>query len=189
MDQTLKLTAGQERFCDLYLSLGNASQAYKQAFACNKLKDTIVANRAGKLLQTPEIKTKIEELRRQLQSKATITKEHLLSELETIINAKVTNYLDFDGKDINYKDFSRLNEDKLKAIESIKHGKYGIELKLHNKSRAIERLSKMLGYEVPLKNEVTGTSLLPQRLDNIPTAELNNYHVILDKTNDSNQIL
>ncbi|MGE9616416.1 MAG: terminase small subunit [Solitalea-like symbiont of Acarus siro] len=184
MDQTIKLTPGRERFCELYLSSGNASQAYRQAFGCDKLKDGLIANRASKLLQAPQLQARIAELRQELQAKATINKEQLLSELEAIIKAKVTNYLDFNGTDINYKDFTTLQDEQLKAIESIKQGKYGIELKLHNKPWAIERLSKMLGYEAPVRKELTGsngTTLIPQQLSKLTTAELETYHAILEK--------
>ena len=54
---------------------------------------------------------------------------------------------------LSFKDFNELTESQVKAIESVKQGKNGIELKLHGKSWSIERICKMLGYDAPVKIE------------------------------------
>jgi len=48
-----------------------------------------------------------------------------------------------------------LTERQIKAIESIKKGKGGIELKLHGKSWTIDRICKMLGFDAPTKTALT----------------------------------
>ncbi|MGE9516505.1 MAG: hypothetical protein ACQPRJ_05245 [Solitalea-like symbiont of Acarus siro] len=53
------------------LTLRKTSQACKQAFNCYKRKDTIIANRAAKPAQTPQIQAGITKLRQQ-QTKANI---------------------------------------------------------------------------------------------------------------------
>jgi len=34
----MKLTIKQEKFCNLYIELGNASEAYRQSYNCEKMK-------------------------------------------------------------------------------------------------------------------------------------------------------
>ena len=40
--------------------------------------------------------------------------------------------------DVRFKPFDQLTENQLKAIESVKMGRNGIELRLHSKSWSIE---------------------------------------------------
>ena len=47
-----------------------------------------------------------------------------------------------------------LSNEQAKAIESIKQTKEGFELKLHGKNWSIEKVCKMLGFDVPVKVEL-----------------------------------
>lgn len=46
MDLTLK----QEKFCNYYLECGNASEAYRRAYSCDKMKSEIINIKACELL-------------------------------------------------------------------------------------------------------------------------------------------
>lgn len=151
-----ELSVKQENFCHFYIETGNASEAYRCAFNADNMKAESVAVEASKLLSNPNVALMVQELRNELIKCHDITKERILSELKAILGAKITDYLDFDGTNISFKDFKTLSEDKIKAIESIKEGKNGIELKLHGKSWTIDRICKMLGYDTPQRHEHTG---------------------------------
>lgn len=72
----MKLTLKQETFCKEYISNGgNATQAYKKAYDCKKMKETTINNNAYKLLQNNEIATRIKELKKPLQEKFEYTME------------------------------------------------------------------------------------------------------------------
>lgn len=72
----MKLTLKQETFCKEYISNGgNATQAYKKAYDCKKMKETTINNNAYKLLQNNEITTRLEELKKPLQEKFEYTME------------------------------------------------------------------------------------------------------------------
>ena len=45
----MKLTIKQEKFCNLYIELGNASEAYRQSYNCEKMKPESVNNKAYEL--------------------------------------------------------------------------------------------------------------------------------------------
>ena len=65
--------------------------------------------------------------------------------------------------DVEFKPFSELTRKQLKAIESVKQGKNGIELKLHSKTWSIERICKMLGFDAPTGIDLT---TLGDKIDN-----------------------
>lgn len=150
-----KLTIKQEKFINKYLECGNASDAYRFAYDSSKMKEETVRSKACILLTKGNIRAIMEEKQDELKKKSTITKERILKELENILDSNIKDYVDFDGVNIRWKAFKDLTEKQLKAIESIKEGKYGIELKLQGKSWSIERICKMLGFDMPEKHDLT----------------------------------
>lgn len=152
----IKLTPKQERFCNTYVEIGNASAAYREAYSCDGMKDKTINEKASKLLKKDKISTRVKELQEELKQKSDISKDRILDELSAILDAKITDYVQFDGMNIKFKPFDELTEKQVKAIESIKEGRFGIELKLHGKSWTIERICKMLGFDTPEKVEHSG---------------------------------
>ena len=163
----MALTVRQEKFVNRYLECGNASEAYRYAYDCSKMKDKTVWEKASTMLSKDKVKARVDQLQAELQKVSDITKERILTELEAILDARITDYLEFDGRVIRFKDFKTLTDKQVKAIESIKEGKNGIELKLHGKSWSIERICKMLGFDAPEKREVKNTfgSMSDEELD------------------------
>ena len=78
----MKLTIKQEKFCNLYIELGNASEAYRQSYNCQKMKDETVNRTANALLNDRKITARIDELRNELAKRHDITKDTLITELE-----------------------------------------------------------------------------------------------------------
>ena len=78
----MKLTIKQEKFCNLYIELGNASEAYRQSYNSQKMKDETVNRNAKILLDDNKIATRIDELRSELAKRHDITKDTLIIELE-----------------------------------------------------------------------------------------------------------
>ena len=78
----MKLTIKQEKFCNLYIELGNASEAYRQSYNCEKMKPESVNIKAFELLNNGKITLRIDELRSELAERHDITKDTLITELE-----------------------------------------------------------------------------------------------------------
>lgn len=76
------LTPKQEKFCQLYIELGNASEAYRQAYDCSKMKSESINVNAVKLLNDTKIALRIEELKGEHKERHNITVDDLLGELE-----------------------------------------------------------------------------------------------------------
>lgn len=66
----MKLTLKQETFCKEYISNGgNATQAYKKAYDCKKMKDKTINENASRLLKDSKVSARLEELKKPLQEK------------------------------------------------------------------------------------------------------------------------
>ena len=78
----IKLTPKQERFCQVYIETGNASEAYRQAYNAEKMRPDTVNNKAYGLLHKGEIRARLDELRAEHKKRHEITVDTLVAELE-----------------------------------------------------------------------------------------------------------
>ena len=81
MDE-IKLTPKQEKFCQVYIETGNASEAYRQAYNTEKMKPESVNSKGYQLLQQVQITARLDELRALHQKRHEITVDDLVKELE-----------------------------------------------------------------------------------------------------------
>ncbi len=139
------LTPKQRKFCEQYLIDLNGTQAAIRAGYSPKTANRI----ASENLSKPDIKQKIIELQVKARNKADITKEEVINVLSCIIRADAANLFQ-DGE---LKSVDQLTESEKKSIEAIKIAKGKIEIKLFNKLTAIERINKMMGWDLPEKSE------------------------------------
>lgn len=155
----MTLTIKQEKFCNYYLECGNASRAYRRAFSCGKMSEQTVWVKASSLLATNKVRVRIEELRAELQSRSDITKDEAVSILSDIAKANISDAVEMRrSKDYTVmlvKDLSSLPINVQRAILSVKANEKGYEIKLYNKIEAIEKLSKLLGWDAPTKQEIS----------------------------------
>jgi phage terminase small subunit len=150
--QRRSLTLKQEKFCQEYMETGNMTEAYKRSYNTSRMKPETINRAAFTLFHKSKINARIEQLREKLKKTFDIPREKVLYVLEAIHNAKITEYVEFDGNTVRFKPFDKLTDQQTRAIESIKQNEKGeIELKLHGKSWTTDRIMKMLGYEAPKK--------------------------------------
>lgn len=77
------LTPKQEKFAQLYVELGNASEAYKGAYPkAKRWSSDALRSQASKSLSNPNIRTRVDELRAAVAERAEVTIESLVDELE-----------------------------------------------------------------------------------------------------------
>lgn len=149
-----KLSVKQENFCNYYLETGNASEAYRRSYSCDNMKDETVNERSCRLLKEYKISTRVRQLQEKLQEKSDITKEEAVTELSNIVRARVTDVLFAKGQTIKIKDISELPDHVVSCISVMKKVRGGIEVKLYDKISAIDRLSKLMGWDSPEKHEI-----------------------------------
>lgn len=79
----MALTLKQEAFCQAYIeNKGNASEAYRTAYAAGKMKAETVNKRAYELMANGEITGRVAELQQEHRNKHDVTVSGLLEELE-----------------------------------------------------------------------------------------------------------
>ena len=77
-----KLTPKQEKFCLAYVETGNASEAYRQAYAVNGKSENAVHVEASRLLSTPKISLRVSKLQEAHRKRHDVTVDGLSENLE-----------------------------------------------------------------------------------------------------------
>lgn len=150
----MKLTAKQIRFVDEYLVDFNATQAAIRAGYSPKT----AAAAAARLLRNVNIQAEIARRQKDLQRRTEISQDRVVKELARIAFADASDYACvetymYENKDgtlsplqvVSPKDTGVLSDDQRAAIAGIKQGANGIEIKLHDKIKALELLGRHIG--------------------------------------------
>lgn len=92
-----------------------------------------------------------------MRDRSDITKDEAVGILADIARANIVDALEVKSNEmfttILIKDISKLPSSIQRSILSIKSTDKGYELKLYNKIDAIDKLSKLLGWDAPIKQE------------------------------------
>ena len=139
------MTEKQRRFADEYLIDRNATRAYKAAYPAVK-KDETAKAAASRLLTFVNVKEYIEKREKELQEHAKITQEKVIDELAAIAFADVCDIVSIEGDAVRILNTDELKPAQRKTIAAIKQGEFGIEVKFHDKMKAMEMLCKLLGF-------------------------------------------
>jgi len=159
------ITQKQANFCDLYIETGNASEAYRRSYSCDNMKAETINRKAIEVLRNGKVTARIKVLQDDLKAHSDIKKNAILEELSAIAFSDIRDYIVFNGKKITFKPFDKLTNRQAKAIESVKKGRNGIELRLHGKSWTIDRICKMLGFDSP--TQININELSEEQIDGI----------------------
>ena len=138
------MTEKQKIFADEYLIDLNATRAYKVAYPKVK-KDKTAAQAGSRMLRNVKVERYIQERMQARQERTEITQDRVLEELAAIAFARTTDYAEVKDGRVLLKNTENLNEQQIRAIAGIKDGKYGIEIKLNDKEKALELLGRHLG--------------------------------------------
>ena len=138
------MTEKQKIFADEYLIDLNATRAYRKAYPSVK-KDETAAQAGSRMLRNVKVAEYIAERMQARQKRTEITQDRVLEELAAIAFAKATDYAEVKDDQVFIKDTAGLSENQIKAIAGIKQGKFGIEVKLGDKEKALELLGRHLG--------------------------------------------
>lgn len=159
-----KLTPKQQRFVQEYLVDYNATQAAIRAGYSAKTAQVIGAENLTK----PMVAAEIQRLGQKTAQKLEISRESIMQELAAVGFARATDFVHVEtepasklgihpitGEVINVPggfyqtvritNTAELPEEKAAALAGVKQGANGIEVKLHDKVRALELLGKAVG--------------------------------------------
>ncbi|MGI6079020.1 MAG: terminase small subunit [Fastidiosipilaceae bacterium] len=143
------LTDKQRLFCLYYLKYFNATKAYQKAYKCSYE----VANKnAYSLMVNHGIKSKIEQLKQERFNGVFLDAKAVLQKYIDIAFADITDYVEFGQEEMADEQGNRFNVNRVKFRESadvdgtiiteVKQGKNGVSIKLADKMKALEFLSK-----------------------------------------------
>lgn len=148
------LTAKQQRFCEEYLVDLNATQAAMRAGYSKKSAHAIGIENLSK----PIIADYLKKRQSNLSERTEVTQEMVIKELAAIAFSDVTDVAEVKNVELYDKDgnpftikgvdvaLTKLIEsDTRKAIASIKQNSTGIEVKMHDKIKALDKLAEHLG--------------------------------------------
>lgn len=160
-----KLTKKQKIFADEYLIDLNATRAYKVAYPSVK-KDETARTNGSRMLTNANVADYIAERMQERQKRTEITQDRVLEELALIAFSRATDFAEVKKGIVYIKDTSKLSSDQVRAIAGIKQGKFGVEIKLNDKEKALELLGRHLGMFKD-KVEVSGLEDEKKKLDSI----------------------
>lgn len=186
----MTLSEQQKLFANEYLIDLNATRAYKAAYKRCK-KDESAAAAGARLLRNVKIDEYIKQRMKDREKRTEITQDKVLRELAAIAFAKATDYAsviekqavyttdegvriplhDENGNAVMIQDVQlvltdTLNDAQKTALAGIKHGKYGIEVTMCSKEKALELLGRHLGMFKD-KVELSGIETEKSKLDDI----------------------
>jgi phage terminase small subunit len=167
-DHPHKLTDKEELFCQYYAREANGAKAARQAgYDTPHDRQT-----AYELLTKPYIQARVNDLRKDVVGRFNTAKERMIEELCRIAYGTLAPLFDENGK---LKAPSEWNEDEAAIVASIETEEtyegsgeervwtgYSRKVKLWDKLKAHDQLSKLLGFYAPEKRELSGSlSLTP----------------------------
>ena len=159
------MTEKQKIFADEYLIDLNATRAYRKAYPSVK-RDETAAQAGSRMLRNVKVAAYIQERMQERQKRTEITQDRVLQELAAIAFAKATDYAEVKDECVKVKNTKELDEQQIRAIAGIKEGKFGIEVKLNDKEKALELLGRHLGMFKD-KVEVSGLEEEKKKLGDI----------------------
>ena len=138
------MTEKQKIFADEYLIDLNATRAYRVAYPSVK-RDETAKSAGSRMLTNVNVAKYINERMEERQKRTEVTQDMVVQELAYSAFARATDYVEIVNGAVRIKNTSDMSEDQVRAIAGIKEGKFGIELKLNDKEKALELLGRHLG--------------------------------------------
>lgn len=184
----MKLTVKQENFCNYYIESGNASEAYRRAYSCSKMKDEVINVKASELLNNGKISVRVSQLQAELQKRSDITKDEAVQELTNIVRVRISDIMQAKGNTIKIKDIDYLPDEIKACIKSIKKTRNGLSIGLYDKIAAIDRLSRMHGWEEPFQVDTNVKHVrFEDWTDEELTAYITNTEYLINKELNNNE--
>jgi phage terminase small subunit len=177
------LTMKQRIFCQEYIFDWNATRAYRTAYV-SATNDNSAAASASALLRNPKIQKYVSDIQDDLEKTCGLSKAKILFEHKKLAFSSIAS---LHNTWISRKEFETLTDDQKACISEIDtkiktEFEYDpdnpkekkpveveyVKIKLYDKQKALDSITKMLGYEAPSKTELTGKGGKPL----IPTIQI-----------------
>ena len=144
------LTPEQQMFCIYYSRTFNAAQSYQKAYGCSY--ESAIAN-GSRLLTNDKVRAEIERLKEIKRQQIVAGADDIVELQMRIAFADIGNYVSFGQKEVtdietdetymvSLVDLKESKNTDTQLIQEVKRGKDGVSVKLADKQKAIDWLSK-----------------------------------------------
>lgn len=151
--RTKELTPKQELFCQVYVSTGNATEAYRQAYDTSSMKYSTVMEAACRLTKNSKISARVKELEDERLERLNpkhakdVILEFCMSTLQA--SPKDLYTVDVETGKPKLKPVIAMDKANAKALKEISYSRNGISYKFESKAQAAEIAAKILGLNAP----------------------------------------
>ena len=157
-----ELRVKQERFLQIFLEEGNASEAYRRAYDVSPdTKPETIHRKAAELLANGKVTARLEQMRADLRKRHEITLDHLVEALRPLAFGDIRKVCDWGPaiplkdpetgeivvvQDVVVKPRADLDDAGAAMIAKLVRSKDGsLRVELHDKLAAVEKLGKLMG--------------------------------------------
>ena len=144
------LTPEQQMFCVYYSRTFNAAQSYQKAYGCSYESAMVLGS---KLLRNVKVRAEIERLKKIKRQQIVAGADDIVELQMRIAFADIGNYMSFGQKEItdpetkdkymiSMVDLKESKDTDTQLIQEVKRGKDGVSIKLADKQKAIDWLTK-----------------------------------------------
>lgn len=144
------LTPEQQMFCIYYSRTFNAAQSYQKAYGCSYESAMVLGS---KLLRNVKVRAEIERLKEIKRQQIVADADDIVELQMRIAFADIGNYVSFGQKEVtdietdetymvSVVDLKESKNTDTQLIQEVKRGKDGVSVKLADKQKAIDWLSK-----------------------------------------------
>lgn len=183
----MTLTPKQEAFAQAFVSLGDASAAYRHAYSVGRMSAKTVNEEASKLLHHPKVSPRIDELRRAIEERSIMSAVEIQRKLTNIARARLSDIVSWGPDGLTVISSADLTPEALDAVASVKVKRRRIwigsgeaampweleeiEIKPHDPQAAMRELARLKGLHAPERHEHSGPRGGPIRLEHGTKAE------------------
>lgn len=166
------------------------SKLLAQAFAANGSVGA-AADAAGlspyqakAMLRQPDVQATVQATVDAKAARLGITAERIMTELARVAFGDPRKIATVCNDEVVVRDLDKLSDDDAAMIGGVKMGKYGAEVKINDKSAALDKLSKILGLYIE-RTEVSGPDGGPVEVTNTDRAIIERFMAqVTDKGGD-----
>lgn len=133
------LTPEQQMFCIYYSKTFNAAQSYQKAYGCKY--ETAMVNGCS-LLRNTKVREEIERLKEIKRQQIVAGAEDIVELQMRIAFADAGDYATFGNNGINWVHIANSDTVDTQIIQEIKEGQTGVSIKLADKQKAIDWLTR-----------------------------------------------
>jgi phage terminase small subunit len=183
-----ELRIKQERFLQIFLEKGNASEAYRQAYDVSQdTKPETIHRKAAELLANGKVTARLEQMRAELRERAAITLDHLVEALRPIAFSDIRKVVTWGPavplkdpetgevvvvQDVIVKPTDEIDDAAAAMIAKVIRNKDGsVRVELHDKLAAVEKLAKLMGL-IKEQHEFSGSVKVENLEPRLPPKEV-----------------